>query len=183
MYKIQDIYIKPYIGNEILTHMYYRGNNHIYADQEGGNVLRGAGRWDFFTYFNSLSLEKWKKYTYAKSFYLVFDIKGKFELNIFGHYFNKEHIEREGIGNYFYKCPERTKIVVPLHNNLKSQVVAFELVHEKSVVVYDAYYAVDVEEKNITTPYIALTTTTFKKEEYIENNISILKEELFKRKD
>jgi len=24
MYKIQDIFIKPYIGNEILTHMYYR---------------------------------------------------------------------------------------------------------------------------------------------------------------
>ena len=24
MYKLQDIFIKPYIGNEILTHMYYR---------------------------------------------------------------------------------------------------------------------------------------------------------------
>lgn len=27
MYKIQDIFIKPYIGNELLTHMYFRNHS------------------------------------------------------------------------------------------------------------------------------------------------------------
>lgn len=179
MYRIQNIFIKPFVGNEILTHMYYRGNNHIYINQDGDSILRNGGRWDFFTYFNSLSLEKWKKYTFAKEFYLVLEAKGKFELNIFGHYFNKEHIERESIGHYIYNCPEKTKIVVSIHSSVKSQVVAFELVHKKSVFIYDAYYAVSVESSDISEPYIALTTTTFKKEEYIKQNIRILKEELF----
>lgn len=34
MYKIQDIFIKPYIGNELLTHMYFRnpiGGVNIYT--------------------------------------------------------------------------------------------------------------------------------------------------------
>ena len=63
MYKIQEINIKPYCGNELLTHMYYRGNNFIYLDNENNSILKGEGRWDFFTYFNSLSYEKWIKYT------------------------------------------------------------------------------------------------------------------------
>lgn len=179
MYKIQEIFIKPYEGNCLLTHMYYRGNNHIYQDNDGGNVLKNEGRWDFFTYFNSLSFEKWKKYTYAKKFYLVLEIKGKFELNIFGHYFNKENIEKESLGHYSYNYQERTKVVVPISKKFKSQVIAFELAHKKSIVIYDAYYAVDVDQQYITEPYIALTTTTFKKEAYIEQNISILNEELF----
>lgn len=39
MYKLQDIFIKPYIGNEILTHMYYRnpiGGVNIYT-----KILKG----------------------------------------------------------------------------------------------------------------------------------------------
>ena len=179
MYKIQNIFIKQYTGNELLTHMYYRGNNNIFQNNEGDSVLKGEGTWDFFTYFNSLSLEKWKKYTYAKKFYIVLTIKGEFELNVFGHYFNKEHIERESIGHYLYKCKEKTEIMIPISKTFKSQVVGFDLVHKETIVVYDAYYAVDVEEDKISKPYIALTTTTFKKEDYIEQNINILKEELF----
>lgn len=179
MYKIQEIFIKPYTGNELLTHMYYRGNNFIYQNNEGANVLKNEGRWDFFTYFNSLSFEKWKKYTYAKKFFLVLEIKGKFELNVFGHYFNKEHIEKEDIGHFSLDYNERTQIIIPISRTFKSQVIAFELAHKKTLYIYDAYYAVDVDNDNISEPYIALTTTTFKKESYIEQNAEILNEELF----
>ena len=179
MYRIQDIFIRPYTGNELLTHMYYRGNNFIYQDDEKTNILKNEGRWDFFTYFNSLSYEKWKKYTYAKKFFLVIEAKGKFELNIFGHYFNKEHIEKEGIGHFYLEYNERTKIVVAIPKTFKSQVIAFELAHKETIYIYDAYYAVEVDDDHISEPYIALTTTTFKKESYIEQNIEILNEELF----
>lgn len=179
MYKIQEINIKPYCGNELLTHMYYRGNNFIYLDNENNSILKGEGRWDFFTYFNSLSYEKWKKYTYAKKFYLVLEIKGKFELNVFGHYFNKEHIEKESIAHYSLHYKDRTQLIVPIPNSLQSQVIGFEIAHKKNVTLYCAYYAVEVEDKHIKSPYIALTTTTFKKEEYVQRNISLLEEELF----
>lgn len=187
MYKIQDIFIKPYIGNELLTHMYFRnpigGGEYIYENPEGASVLREEGKWDFFTYFNALSLEKWKTYTYAEKFYLVLELVGTFDINIFGHYKKGGHIEREVLGHYTYDFTDRDKIILEIPEMAQSQVVGFELVHEDDVVVYDAYWAADVDAAHITEPYIALTTTTFKKEDYIRKNIRILQEELFSDKE
>lgn len=179
MYKVQEIFAKPFIGNELITHLYYRANNFIYENSDGDSVLKKGSVLDFFTYFNSLSIEKWKKYTYSKHFYLVFKAKGKFELNLFGHFFNKEHIEKEYLGHYQYDIGEVQEIVIPISNNIKSQVVGFEMVVKKKTIISEMYYAVDVDEDKICQPYIALTTTTFKKENYIEHNIEILEKEIF----
>lgn len=179
MYRIQDVYIKPFIGNELITHLYYRSNNFVYKNQEGYSVLKRGSIFDCFTYFNGLSFEKWKKYTYAKKFYLVCCGKGKFEINLFGHYFNKNQIEKEYLGHFVYELEQMQQIVLPIPRHAKSQVVGFELVVNKKTVVSDMYYAVDIEKERIREPYIALTTTTFKKETYIENNIDILEKEIF----
>lgn len=179
MYKIQDIFIKPFVGNELITHMYYRGNNFIYENEKKESVIKKGGRFDFFTYFNSLSYEKWNKYTNAESFYLVLNGRGQFELNIFGHFYNKECIEKEYIGHYSYDIADNQVITIPFPSNLKSQVIGFEIAVMKKTVISEMYYAVDVDEKNIRNPYIALTTTTFKKEDYIKRNIGILNNELF----
>lgn len=179
MYKIQDIYIKPFLGNEIITNLYYRSNNFVYENQEGHCELKKGSVLDFFTYFNSLSLEKWKKYTYAEQFYLVFNAKGKFEINVFGHYFNKNKIEKEYLAHFSYKLNEMQQNIILIPQHIKAQVVGFEIVTNKKTVVSDMYYAADVSENKIRQPYIALTTTTFKKEDYIKNNIEILNKEIF----
>ena len=141
--------------------------------------MKDEGKWDFFTYFNVLSIEKWKTYSYAEKFYLVLELQGTFGINIFGHYKKGGHIEREVLGHYTYDFSDRDKIILSIPNGIRSQVVGFELVHEDDVVVYDSYWAADVNATHITEPYIALTTTTFKKEDYIRKNIRILQEELF----
>lgn len=187
MYKLQDIFIKPYIGNEILTHMYYRnpigGGEYIYENSEGTSVLKDEGKWDFFTYFNALSIEKWKTYTYAEKFYLVLEMQGTFGVNIFGHYLKGGHIEREVLGHYYFELEEKDRLILPIPEDIKSQVVGFEITHEEDVLVYDSYWAAEVPAGKIRKPYIALTTTTFQKEDYIRNNIRILREELFSDRD
>lgn len=179
MYKIQDVFIKPFIGNEIITHMYYRGNNFIYKSIDNKSILKKGSRFDFFTYFNSLSYEKWKRYTNATNFYLVLKVNGKFDLNIFGHFYNKDKIEKEYIGHFSYSLEQEKELIIPFPDNLKSQVIGFELVTMKNTEISEMYYAVDVEKSDILNPYIALTTTTFKKEEYINKNIRILNNEIF----
>lgn len=183
MYKIQEIFIKPFVGNELITHMYYRGNNFIYENEQNKSVLKKDCRFDFFTYFNSLSYEKWNKYTNASKFYLVFSGKGKFELNLFGHYYNKSNIEKEYIGHFSYDIKEEQKIIIPFSDYLKSQVVGFEIAILKETIISEMYYAVDVNESDIRNPYIALTTTTFKKEEYVNKNIKILNSEIFSNEE
>lgn len=179
MYKIQDIYIKPFVGNEIITHLYYRSNNFVYENEEGQSLLKKGSVLDFFTYFNGLSFEKWKKYTYANKFFLVMHGKGTFEINVFGHYFNKNHIEKEYLGHYYNEFDQIMELTIPIPYYAKSQVIGFEMVVNKKTIITDAYYAVDVDESKIRNPYIALTTTTFKKESYIEKNIAILEKEIF----
>lgn len=179
MYKIQEIFAKPFIGNELITHLYYRANNFIYEDSDGRSVLEKGSDLDFFTYFNGLSIEKWKKYTYAKHFYLVMKAKGKFKLNLFGHFFNKERIEKEYLGHFQYDIGEDQEIVISIPYHIKSQVVGFEIVVKKKTIISEMYYAADVDEDKIRQPYIALTTTTFKKEAYIKNNIAILEKDIF----
>lgn len=179
MYKIQEIFARPFIGNELITHLYYRANNFIYEDSDGYSVLEKGSVLDFFTYFNSLSIEKWKKYTYSERFYLVLKAKGKFKLNLFGHFFNKERIEKEYLGHYQYDISEDQEIIIPISDHIKSQVVGFEIVVKKKTIISEMYYAVDVDEDRIRQAYIALTTTTFKKENYIRNNIAILEKDIF----
>lgn len=183
MYRIQDIHIKPFVGNELITHMYYRGNSFIYKDEKDHSILKEESKYDFFTYFNSLSLEKWKKYTFAKYFYLVLDVKGKFELNIFGHYKNREAIEKEYLGHYLFNKGERSKIKISIPFTSKSQVLGFDIAIMEETTVYDAYYACDISDDNIHKTYIALTTTTFKKEEYIQNNIELLTKDIFENEE
>lgn len=179
MYKIQEIFARPFIGNELITHLYYRANNFIYEDSDGYSVLEKGSVLDFFTYFNGLSIEKWKKYTYSERFYLVLKAKGKFKLNLFGHFFNKERIEKEYLGHYQYDISEDQEIIIPISDHIKSQVVGFEIVVKKKTIISEMYYAVDVDEDRIRQAYIALTTTTFKKENYIRNNIAILEKDIF----
>lgn len=167
-----------------ITHdMYYRSSEDILKNDSNGSVLRKNNWYDFFTYFNSLSVEKWMKYTYAKKFYLTFDIQGKFEIVLFGHYKNNNHYFKEWLGKYEFDLPERTTIRIPYPIGMRSSVAAFLIETKKNSVLYHAYYEADIEEEKRKNVFIALTTTTYKKEEYIERNINLLEEKIFSDKE
>lgn len=181
MYKLQDVKVEPVIGDDAIQHLYYRANNDFACVLEEDGVV-GVNRksfLDFFTYFGSLSAEKWKKYSYAAKFYLVLDIAGSFDLVLFGHYQENHVIKKEWLGRYRYKAKDREKIVVPFPAFFKSQVVAFSINALSNLKMYGASYDADLECDNYNMPYISLVTTTFKKEKFIKNNIELLKNQLF----
>lgn len=180
MYKIQDILTNRFIEIDGTRHMYYRSSDFIYTGIQGESIFKQDNSFDFFTYFNALSVEKWREYTYAEKFYLVLEAEGEFDIELFGHFCEKEtDIKKEWIGKYAFDLPERTRIVLPYPIGMQSEVVSFGLHTQEETRIYDAYYAVDVEQCRIRRPYIALTTTTYKKENYIKRNIALLKSSLF----
>ena len=110
----------------------------------------------------------------------MLEVEGEFDIDLFGHFHEKEtNIKKEWLGKYSFDLPERTRIVLTYPIGMQSEVVSFALNTHEDTVIYDAYYAVDVEEYRIRRPYIALTTTTFKKEKYVKRNIALLKGSLF----
>ena len=180
MYKLQNILINDFIEIDGTRHMYYRSSDTIYTGSNGERILHKNSWFEFFTYFNSLSVEKWKKYTYAEKFYLVLEAEGKFTIDLFGHCGKKTFdIKKEWLGSFAYNLKERTQIILQYPVGMQSTVVAFQINSNKKTSIYDAYYAADINRDEINNPYIALVTTTFKKESYIKRNIALLKEQLF----
>lgn len=185
MYKLQDVNLKPIIGNEVLSDMYYRSNKAtvlIKNDSECVFIKKNTFI-ETFTYYGALSIEKWKKYTYVQNIYLVLEVEGNFEITLFGHYIENKVIKKEYLGKILYEIPEKKTIIIPYPIDFRSQLIAFSIETKSKVKVYSAYYASDLEVDINNKVYISLVTTTFKKENYINKNIRILTKELFEKEE
>ena len=184
MYKLQEILTSRFIEIDGTRHMYYRSSDSIYTGENGVSILKKNNWFEFFTYFNALSVEKWKKYTYAEKFYLILEAEGKFSLELFGHFIEKKtEIKKEWFGKYEFDLTEKTQLILPYPVWMQSEVVAFAINTCKKTFIYNAHYATDVEDDSIRLPYVTLVTTTYKKENYIKRNIALLKECLFSEEE
>lgn len=169
----------PYVTMAEAINMYYRSSKEIGLSEDGAYLLKKSEFYDFTTYFNSLTISKWEKYTRVQNFFLELDVKGKFVLTLVGHYKDsKGDIKREHIFAYFYDLPERRKIVVEYPSDIRSSVVSFQIDAYKDTYVYGAEYTSRIEPQNRKYPRITLVTTTFKKESYVKKNIEIFRSEI-----
>ena len=85
LYRIQNIILDQESVIDITRYMYYRSDHIVYKMKDGSCLLDAEKDYDFFTYFNAFSYNKWRKYTNIKGVYLVLNIKGNFKLSLFGH--------------------------------------------------------------------------------------------------
>ncbi len=161
--------------------MFCRTKNLLCKGEDGGYCLVRGGYYDFSTYFNSLSIEKWRKYTHAQNIKVELDIYGKFHVELMGHYVDTHgKIHKEWLGNYYFDVPERRVVTMEFPKVMMSTVVAFQLTAESdNIQIYGGRYFTEVDEKHIKNPRIVMATTTFKKEEYIMKNAKLLNEHLF----
>ncbi len=180
MDRLYDIKYDEEFGNDIMQHMYYRSDVMIFDKEGEGHLLSKKHNFDFFTYFNSLSLSKWKMYTTLSKFNLVLEVKGDFELFVFGHYeLPTGRIAKE----YFCKKriikEEREQIIINIPDVAKSTVVGFSVYTHKNTNIYDAYWATNTSRSIMNPIKIALSTTTYKKENYVIKNMTLLKNNIF----
>ena len=130
--------------------------------QRQGNIL------DFFTYFNGFSLGKWVKYTTIQTVTLKLHLKGNWNINwqtadtTSVHFLLEEHCT----GDY---C---RSIEV---NKVNERILGFTLTPVSADAAYlgGAWYGTfgNWQEKTI-----GISITTFKREEYITRNMSLLKD-------
>ena len=85
-FKLQNIILKSnkYLDDHL--GMMYRGDSFSYNKIKSAFTLKAGDFVEFFTYFNSFSIGKWKKYTNAGDIELNLVCKGKFKITMFGHY-------------------------------------------------------------------------------------------------
>lgn len=184
-YVLQNILFPNQEEINDMSEMFYRSQNPVKKETNGHITLAQNTFYDFSTYFNSFSYEKWKKYTEIKDVWLELDVVGKFRIELMGHFVNASgDITKEWLGQHEYTVKKRRKISIPIPASCNSSVIAFQIhVFEKNVTIYGGGYSSNVDEKHIRPLHIALATTTFQKESFMEKNIKLLNESLFNDKE
>ena len=160
--------------------LYCRADGPVIEDKADDSwLLCDKGEYDFCTYFNSLSVQKLKKYTNATRFFLHLELKGA-----------AAHVQQTE-GGVFSARPEPVAAVtaeVPaskewqtidleLQSNDDTVLVGFTITTEGQVAIHNSYYAVEYVNELHPVEFV-LSTTTFKKESFIENNIRLVKEQI-----
>jgi GT2 family glycosyltransferase len=158
--------------------MYYRGHKMLLDPHRKGWLLPNFGYIEFFTYFNSLSISKWMRYTNAKRFYLHLKIKGQFNVRFFGHSIEGQEIKKETLDLQHFDQKEISEIIIPVRTE-KSSVVAFSIDALSDCEFYGGYYSVDVSDVELNPVELDIITTTFKKEDFVRNNVRQFEDELF----
>lgn len=177
---VQNVMIGSTPMKDETLNMYYRYSDTIIREENGVHVMSKKSYADFFTYFNTFSIEKWKKYTYLSNLYLEIDAQGIFAVDLFGHYFNSlNRFVKEWLGMFAFELETRQKVLIPYPDIMNSSVVGFQITTKEKTAIYGMNYVTFVDEKYIKQPIITMATTTFKKENYIRKNVKILNSTLF----
>lgn len=160
--------------------LYCRSAKPFVFDEENGEwVLYGSGAYDFTTYFNALSVSKLQEYTTASNFSLHLELKGaacKITQTVAGPLASEptllEWTEKQVTASDKFQTLD-LNIEVPDNTVL----AGFVIETDGKVAIANSYYEIEIEDapRNID---LALATTTFKKERYIESNIDLVKREI-----
>lgn len=152
---------------------------------ESAWLLDGPSVHDFTTFFNAVSIEKWKRYTKARRFGLHLEIKGasvrfvQTRADTYSWY--SEPIE--GTERQFTASDEWQVVDIDFASREGDVIEAFSLACEGPVRIRNTYYYAEVHEGDVRDIELALCTTTFKKEEYITRNIELVRKHILSSND
>ena len=172
MHLSKILFPKSDICNEI--ELYFKGIG-FYFGENNRIVLKNNGILSGETYFNSFSIEKWKKYTVVDNVNLSLKLKGKFEIDICKMNLNGNgDLIRETIIKKEFESDEPEEITLPCEAD-------DGIIYWKLTALIDnsefisGYYSADIEESLQNDVYLAVGICTYKREQYIISNINRLK--------
>ena len=142
-------------------------------------AFEGPGTHDFTTFFNALSVRKWRSYTVAGEFWLHLEMKGA-ACEIVQTRADAFSWDTEVVENTRQRTEPANdwhSVEIRLIGSTDDVIEAFELIisGDDPVLVRNAYYYTFVDESAVRPVELALCTTTFKKESFIEHNIDLVK--------
>ncbi len=156
--------------------MYFRRENAVdFSWCSDSITIKKNGIVRFDTYFNALTAEKWFKYTRVKRIILHVLLKGSIRVTLMRKEKVGNQILTEFVGEYMCNADQDTvrEFSLPFNTASGNGIFCFELFGiGKSNAFYGGYYDSDIEANHVK---IGIDICTYKREKYIEGNLSILK--------
>lgn len=134
----------------------------------------------FDTYFNTFSLKKWRKYTNIKNIKLELIIKGKVRvvlttLEIHGFDVDEEIVFSQIVGS---NVSQKYTFEYPTSSN--PDALSFRVVPiDEDVSISEGAYVSDIRPEQVKNVNLALGICTYRREDYVTNNIAMLRREVF----
>lgn len=133
----------------------------------------------FDTYFNGLSIEKWKKYTIVNDVFLNLRLLGSFKIQLLEKRKVHDDIIQTVLLEKIVTCDEITEVVFPYENGNAIGMYTFQVeALSENAVFYGGYYGTNVDEMDRRTVKLGLGICTFRREKFVEKNIGILKKNI-----
>lgn len=175
--KLQNILL-PEIGICDQGELYYRINNKVYLNQDEQTLdFEKTGVANFDTYFNSFSIEKWKKYTQIGQVSLVLVLQGEFEVTLENKektnkiISNREHFTRR----IRSETPQEFVFAFIPHEN--NGLYCFRLeAFSDNARFFGGWYSTELAEDQLREINIAINICTFRREVFVKRNLDTLNE-------
>ena len=160
-----------------------RGPEPEAVDENNVLSLTSGQSADFSTYFNSLSLLRWKRFTVAAHFSLTLEIEGNARLRLLAlgkknaKYYDSSYTCKT-IKEKTIHASSRKTISIKIPSS-KAPMVSFELQAIGKCRLYGGGYYAEAPEEKVRKVSIAIATTTFRKEKFITDNLQLMKKYVF----
>lgn len=158
--------------------LYYRANAALERIDLHHARMSVAGSYDFTTFMNACSIHKYREYTPVDSVSLHVEYKGAPARLIptFAEVYDASaQISPESYHQVLPAREEWQSIDCELFAPADAILVGFKLETEGACEIRNTFYHTKLKEEQISTPELALATTTFKKEPFIINNARRIK--------
>lgn len=159
--------------------LYYRRPKEAAAEEDGTLTAPAGAELDFFTCFNSFSTGKWKKYTVLEQVSLALCIQGSFCVSLRWHWLEKGTVHTKLLKEARVSSEKPERFVFSFGENRNAGIFSFALKSEKdgSRLLSGTYFAEHVRPVNLNVN-LAADICTYRKEEYVERNLKVLRESI-----
>lgn len=177
---LQDI-LWPEINICMEENMYFRTNKKV--QRLGNKFLFDKGGHIFSdTYFNSVSVDKWFKYTSIDNLSISLLLKGDFKINLVYKKNIHGKIVEEIVSEFFVHEMEEKEITFPFPKG--DGMACFSLYAiENDSEFCGGNYSTEVNEAHLKDVKIGIGICTFRREIFVENNLNILNRFFLKNSD
>ncbi|KFI56823.1 glycosyltransferase [Bifidobacterium choerinum] len=161
--------------------MYYHTDQLLAPDPRTGDwTIAGAGTVDFTTYFNALSVLKLLRYTRATAFRLHIDVRSAKPVTLTQTRAERLSMQPQLVESVTANVPGDNKwheVTLDITVDPTTVIAGFQIATQAKTTIRNGWYEVefDGDPRDVE---LAIATTTFRKEKFIERNIELVKTEL-----
>lgn len=168
----------PEVGVCTCQELYVRLNEKADLVEPGKMLFAKHGVAWFDTYFNGVSIGKWRRYTNVQKIGLRLELEGKFKVTLYQKRKIQNQINEQVLKEEIIIQSTRGKIEMEFPEAGKGMLFFRLEGLQAQSVFYGGEYFTNIEETKRREVKIGIVICTFKREEFIKRNVQIIKEYL-----